>query len=369
MKLESRSPHARRPDGSRWPVAILGATGAVGQTFIRMLANHPWFEVAEVAASERSAGKPYAEATRWLEDEMPAAVAGLTVKACDPAEITSTIVFSALDSSAAGEVEPAFAKAGHLVLSNAKNYRMASDVPLVIPEVNGDHVKLLEHQRKARGWTGAIVTNANCAVTVVATALAPLHALFGVRKVFVTTMQAVSGAGYPGVPSLDILGNVIPYIGGEEEQKIEQELTKLLGVYDGTQIRSAAIATSAHANRVPVEHGHTVCLSVGFDRAPTVQQAIEAIREWRGAPDARGLPTSPELPIMLHDAIDRPQPRRDVMLGQGMTVSVGRVRADNILDIRLVAMAHNVVRGASGGSILNAELLVHSGFLAGQSNS
>jgi aspartate-semialdehyde dehydrogenase len=364
MMLESKSPFARRADGSRWPVAILGATGAVGQTFIRSLANHPWFEIAEVAASERSAGKSYAEATRWLEGEMPADIAKLTVQPCDPASVKSPLVFSALDANVAGEVEAAFAKAGRLVLSNAKNYRMEPDVPLMIPEVNGNHMALLAHQREVRGWSGAIVTNANCAVTVVATALAPLHAKFGVRKVFVTTMQAVSGAGYPGVPSLDILGNVIPYI-GDEEPKIERELVKLLGTMDGTTaITNAPIVTSAHANRVAVEHGHTVCMSVGFDRAPSADEAMAAIREWRGLPEARGLPTSPEFPLFLHEGSDHPQPRRDAMMGRGMTVSVGRVRADSILDIKLVAMAHNTIRGAAGGSILNAELLVNSGFLS-----
>jgi aspartate-semialdehyde dehydrogenase len=364
MKLESMSPHARQPDGSRWPVAILGATGAVGQTFIRMLANHPWFDVAEVAASERSAGKAYAEAARWLEGAMPDDVARLTVQHCDPATVKSPIVFSALDANVAGEVEGAFARDGRLVLSNAKNYRMEPDVPLMIPEVNGDHMSILAHQRALRGWSGAIITNANCAVTVVATALAPLHALFGVRKVFLSTMQAVSGAGYPGVPSLDILGNVIPFI-GEEEPKIERELVKLLGTVDGTTIKPAPIVTSAHANRVAVEHGHTVCMSVGVRSKPTVDEATAAIREWRGYPAARGLPTSPEYPIFLHDSNDHPQPRRDAMLGGGMTVSVGRVRADTMLDIKLVAMAHNTIRGAAGGSILNAELLVHSGFLSG----
>lgn len=363
MNLENRSALVRQPDGTRWPVAILGATGAVGQTFIRSLVDHPWFEIAEVAASERSAGKSYKEAARWLEGTMPLNVAGLTVQACDPAAIQSPIVFSALDSGVAGEVEGAFARAGRLVLSNAKNYRMEPDVPLVIPEVNGDHLQLIAHQRQTRGWSGAIVTNANCAVTVIAAALAPLHTKYGVRKVFVTTMQAVSGAGYPGVPSLDILGNVIPYI-GDEEPKIEKELTKLLGTLSGNEITMAPIVTSAHANRVAVEHGHTVCISVGFDKKPTVEEATAAIREWRGLEGARGLPTSPEFPIFLHDALDRPQPRRDAMMGRGMTVSVGRIREDAILDLKLVAMAHNTLRGAAAGSILNAELMVSNGMLA-----
>jgi aspartate-semialdehyde dehydrogenase len=347
---------------SRIPVAVLGATGAVGQAFIRLLQGHPWFELAEVAASERSVGKAYRDAARWLEGTLPASVADLVVAPCDPAAVRAPIVFSALDSSVAGEVEAAFAADGRLVLSNAKNYRMAADVPLVIPEVNGDHLALLHQQRAARGWAGGIITNANCAVTVVAMALAPLHQAFGVRKLFVTTMQAVSGAGYPGVASLDILGNAIPYI-GDEEPKIESELTKLLGTYDGAQIVAANIVTSAHANRVAVEHGHTVCMSVSFEKTPTVEQAIDALRTWRGVEAVHGLPSAPSPALVVRDELDRPQPRRDVNAGNGMAVTVGRVRTDNLFDLRLVAMAHNVVRGAAGGSILNAELMVATGQL------
>ncbi|HEY0931970.1 MAG TPA: aspartate-semialdehyde dehydrogenase [Gemmatimonas sp.] len=352
------------PSSTRWPVAVLGATGAVGQAFIRLLEGHPWFDLVEVAASERSAGKSYSEAAKWLEGVLPASVAGLTVKLCTPDEVTAPIVFSALDSGVAGDVEAAFARAGRLVLSNAKNYRMADDVPLVIPEVNGDHLALLAHQRQVRGWTGAIVTNANCATTVIAAALAPLHQAFGVTKVFATTMQAVSGAGYPGVASLDILGNVIPYI-GDEEPKIETELVKLLGTFDGTRIKHADIVTSAHANRVPVEHGHTVCLSVAFERKPTPEQALEVLRNWTGHEAVKGLPSAPEPALIIRDENDRPQPRRDVNRGNGMATTIGRVRADHLFDLRLVAMSHNVVRGAAGGSILNAELLAASGQLAG----
>jgi len=348
----------------RWPVAVLGATGAVGQAFIRLLDGHPWFDLVEVAASERSVGKPYREAARWLEGALPSAVGGLTVAPCDPGAVRAPIVFSALDSGVAGEVEAAFAAAGRLVLSNAKNYRMASDVPLVIPEVNGDHLGLLAHQRRQRGWPGGIVTNANCAVTVAAMALAPLHAAYGVRKVFISTMQAVSGAGYPGVPSLDILGNVIPYI-GDEEPKIETEITKLLGVFAHDHIVPADIVTSAHANRVPVEHGHTACLSVAFERRPTPEEALHTLRTWTGVPAVRGLPSAPSPALIVRDEPDRPQPRRDGPSGNGMAVTVGRVRVDPLFDLRLVAMAHNVVRGAAGGSILNAELLVATGQLSG----
>lgn len=348
----------------RWPVAVLGATGAVGQTFIRLLQGHPWFEVTHVAASERSAGKTYAEATRWIEGTIPPEVAGLTVTACDPAQVGARIVFSALDANAAGEAEAAFARAGALVLSNAKNYRMEPDVPLVIPEVNAPHLALLDVQRRARGFApgGGIVTNANCAATVATVALAPLHQAFGATKVFVTTMQAVSGAGYPGVPSLDILGNVIPYI-GDEEPKIEREMNKMLGSLRDEQVQFAPFAVSAHANRVATENGHLVCLSVGFGRRVAAAEALEALRAWRGCPEARGLPSAPEFPLVVTDAPDRPQTRRDVGAGRGMTVTVGRVRHDPILDVKLVALGHNTIRGAAGGSILNAELLASQGAL------
>ena len=358
------TPRDAPPSGRRWPVAILGATGAVGQTFIRLLQGHPWFTVAEVAASERSAGKSYAEATRWLEGPMPADVATLVVKACDPAQVTSPLVFSALDAAAASEVEPAFARAGRMVLSNAKSYRMEPDVPLVVPDVNAEHLGILAHQRATRGWSGAIVTNANCAATATAMALAPLHRAFNVQRLFVMSMQAVSGAGYPGVPSLDILGNVIPYI-GDEEPKIEGELPKILGLLgaDGRSIVHAPFGVSAHANRVPVEHGHTVCVSVEFARRPSPGDAIEALAAWRGPDGVRGLPSAPLVPLVVTDAPDRPQPRRDVNTNGGMSVVVGRVRTDPLLHLRFVALGHNTMVGASGASILNAELLAVRGFL------
>jgi aspartate-semialdehyde dehydrogenase len=359
--------HAPTPIASplgarRLPVAVLGATGAVGQTFVRLLDGHPWFELAEVAASERSAGKRYADATRWIEGTMPAAVADLTVASCEPSQLRSPVVFSALDSAAAGEVEPAFARAGRVVLSNAKNYRMEPDVPLLIPEINADHLCLLDGQRRNRGWTGAIVTNSNCATMVLTIALAPLHAAFGVRGLFVATMQAVSGAGYPGVPSLDILGNVIPYI-ADEEPKIESETRKILGRRTGDRVELAEMAITAHANRVPVEHGHTVCVSMSLDRKPSLGEAVEAMRTWRGADEARALPSAPERAINFTDDSARPQPRRDVMLGRGMTVTVGRLRPDPVLHFKLVAMGHNTIRGAAGASLLNAELMAVRGLL------
>ena len=347
----------------RIPVAILGATGAVGQTFIRLLANHPWLEVTEVAASERSAGKSYREATHWLSGEMPERVAGLTVTACDPAQVKAPIVFSALDSDAAGEIEAAFARAGRTVLSNARNYRMDADVPLLIPEVNPDHLGLLPVQRSVRKWSGAIVTNSNCSTMVVALALAPLHQAFGVRQLFVTTLQALSGAGYPGVPSLDILGNIIPFIGGGEEEKIESEPLKILGTFENGAITPATMTVSAQVNRVAVEHGHTVCMSVKLAARASPEDAVAAIRAWTGAVADLGLPSAPAVPVMVTMERDRPQPRRDVNAGNGMTVVVGRVRPDPLLDLRLVAMGHNTVRGAAGASILNAELMVARGLI------
>ena len=344
----------------RTPVAVLGATGAVGQTFIRLLDGHPWFRLAEVAASERSAGRTYGEAARWVgNSDMPADIRGMTVRACDPSDVTSGIVFSALDASVAGDAEAAFARAGRMVLSNAKNFRMDDDVPLVIPEVNADHLALLDVQRKNRGWTGAIITNANCASIMAVMPLAPLHAAFGINRLFIATMQAVSGAGYPGVPSLDILGNVVPYI-KDEEPKIETEIQKMLGRRANGRIEPATMVISAHANRVPVEHGHTVCLSIGFERRATAADALEVLRAWRGDSAAHGLPSSPARALVVTDLPDRPQPRRDVDAGRGMTVTVGRVRDDALFDVKMVAMGHNTIRGAAGASVLNAELLVAS---------
>jgi aspartate-semialdehyde dehydrogenase len=349
---------------SKWPVAILGATGAVGQTFIRLLADHPWFTVAEVAASDRSAGKSYREAAKWLEGTLPESIAELTVRTCDPNSIRSPLVFSALDSSAAGDVEPAFAKAGRLVFSNAKNFRMEPDVPLLIPEINAPHLAALPIQRAKRGWSGcgAIITNANCAASAAVFPLAALHAEFGIEQVMVVTMQAVSGAGYPGVPSLDILGNVIPYI-GDEEPKIEREIPKMLGTWTGSALVPAPIAVSAQTNRVPVEHGHTACMTVKLHSRADAGEARAIIDAWRGHDVARALPSAPERAMVVTDDDARPQPRRDAMAGKGMTCTVGRVREDTLWDLRLVALAHNTIRGAAGGSILNAELLAAQGGL------
>jgi aspartate-semialdehyde dehydrogenase len=346
---------------SKVPVAVLGATGAVGQAFVRLLANHPWFELAEVAASERSAGRTYEEAAHWIgDDPVPAHVAKLTVQPCVPKNVHSPIVFSALDSGVAGEAEAAFAKAGAVVLSNARNYRMEADVPLVIAEVNPDHLDVLEAQRKNRGWKGAIVTNGNCAAIAAVLPLAPLHAQFGVTKVFVATMQAVSGAGYPGVASLDILGNVIPFI-KDEEPKVEAEIRKFLGRRGAGRIDDAPIIVSAHTNRVPVEHGHTVVMSVALERKADIAVVEHALASWRGASEACGLPSSPDRPLIVASEPDRPQPRRDVNAGDGMSVTVGRVRRDTLLDVKLVALSHNIIRGAAGASVLNAELMAATG--------
>ncbi len=348
--------------GERVRVAVLGATGAVGQTFVRLLAGHPWFELAEVAASERSAGQRYGDVVRWLEGALPGEAASLEVLPCDPAAVRSRVVFSALDSTAAGGIEPLFAAAGALVFSNAKNFRMDADVPLVIPEVNASHLDVLGVQRERRGWSGGIVTNANCAATVAALAMAPLHAAFGIERAFVVTMQAVSGAGYPGVPSLDILGNVIPYI-ADEEPKIERELPKLLGRFEAGALVPAPLRVSAQANRVAVEHGHTVCLSLGFARRVTAEECVAAFTSWSVPDEIRDLPSAPARALVLADGADRPQPRRDAQTGAGMTVLVGRIRPDPILDVRLVALGHNTIRGAAGGSLLNAELLAARGWL------
>jgi aspartate-semialdehyde dehydrogenase len=330
--------------------------------FVRLLQGHPWFRLAEVAASERSAGKSYREATHWLEGTLPHEVAAFQVSQCHPSVVKSRVIFSALDSSVAGPVEEAFAAAGAMVFSNARNHRMDEDVPLVIPEVNPSHRELLVRQRARRGWSGAIMANANCAAIGAAIPLAALHEAFGVNKVFAVTMQAISGAGYPGVAALDILGNVVPFIGGEED-KIEQELQKMLGRFNGEHIEPAGFVVSAAANRVAVENGHTICLSVALDRRASADDCTKVFEQWRGEPAARSLPSSPERPLILDSNPDRPQPRRDLGAGNGMSVTIGRVRPDPIFDVKFVSLSHNTIRGAAGASLLNAELLAASGAL------
>ena len=345
---------------SRLPVGVLGATGMVGQQFVARLAAHPWFEVTWVAASERSEGKTYADAAPWrLQAPMPPAVAGLTVDACEPGR-GPRILFSALDARAADALEAPFARAGHVVLSNARTHRLDPLVPLLVPEVNADHLSLLPDQRRERGWSGAIVTNPNCAAVVLVMALAPLRP-FGIRRVSVSTMQAVSGAGYPGVASLDIIGNLVPFIGGGEEEKIEVESLKILGRDGGREPLAAVV--SAQVTRVPVVDGHTMTVSVELDGRPSVEDVVVAMRAFRGRPQSLGLPTAPDPPLVVMTEPNRPQPRLDADRGGGMTVSVGRVRACPVLSHKFVALGHNTIRGAAGASILNAELMRAEGLL------
>jgi len=341
------------------PVGILGATGAVGQRFVQLLTAHPWFEITALAASERSAGQSYVDACQWvIPGDPPAGIADQTVLPLEP-NLPARILFSALPTDIAQEMEPSFAAAGYIVCSNASAYRSVPDVPLLIPEINGDHVALVDHQRAQRGWAGLIVTSPNCTVTGVAMVLKPLHAAFGVRKVFMASMQATSGAGYPGVSALDILGNVVPYIPGEEE-KSQQELRKLLGTLVGDRIVPPDLLVSSHANRVPVLDGHTVSLSVGFDRSPPPEEAIEVLCAYK--PVCGDLPSSPDHLIFVRTEPDRPQPRLDRDAAGGMAVSVGRIRPCPILDLRMTTVVHNTLRGAAGGAILNAELLVAKGY-------
>ena len=342
-------------------VGILGATGTVGQRFVRLLEDHPWFVLRWVAASDRSAGKRYAEATTWqLEGAPPAAAADLRLDDCTPGR-APRLVFSSMSSDVAGEIERAFAAAGHVVVSNSSSYRMTPDVPLLVPEINPGHLGLLPAQRRERGWEGALVCNPNCAAVVLVMALAPL-ARFGLRRVVATTFQAVSGAGYPGVPSLDALGNVIPFIRGEEE-KLEPETQKILGSLDGDRVRPFPVTVSAHCNRVPSLDGHLVAASVELEEKPPLDAVRAALCSFRGLPQERRLPSAPERPIHLLDAPDRPQPRRDAGLENGMATAVGRVRECPVLGYKFVALSHNVLRGAAGAAVLNAELMHSEGLL------
>jgi aspartate-semialdehyde dehydrogenase len=346
-------------------VGILGATGMVGQQFIALLANHPWFRIAWVGASQRSEGKRYRDATAWrLPAPLPDDVAGLEVDAATPGRAPQ-LVFSGLDSSVAGEIEGAFAAAGHTIVSNSRNYRMERDVPLLIPEINADHLALLDVQRATRGWPGRIVTNPNCATIVLAMALAPLRQ-FGLSKVMVTTLQAVSGAGYPGVASWDILGNVIPYIGGGEEEKVQTETNKILGSLapdSEAHVVPHPLAISATTTRVPVHDGHTGSISIALDQRPERAAIIDAWNSFRGRPQTLGLPSAPPQPIVYLTEPNRPQPALDVHRDGGMTVTVGRLRACPVLDDKFIALGHNTIRGAAGAAILNAELMHREGML------
>jgi aspartate-semialdehyde dehydrogenase len=338
-------------------VGVLGATGMVGQRLVRLLADHPWFRLTALAASARSAGKPYGEAVSWqLSGGVPAGASDRAVRECDPASHGDCdLVFSGLDSATARDVEPAFAAAGLAVVSNASAFRMADDVPLLIPEVNADHVSLISAQR-AKGTPGFVVTNPNCSVTGLAVALAPLHERFVIRRAVVATLQAVSGAGMEGPGAIELLDNVIPFIRGEEE-KVEVELGKLLGVVDGDRVRPAEIAVSAHCHRVGTLDGHLEAVSLELARPAAVEEVIRTLREFRGAARDDGLPSAPASTIVVRDEPDRPQPRLDRDEGHGMSVVVGRVRPCPVLGVKLELLSHNTVRGAAGAAILNAELL------------
>jgi aspartate-semialdehyde dehydrogenase len=345
------------------PVGILGATGVVGQRFIQLLEAHPWFEVAWLAASERSAGQAYGDAVRWrLKTPIPERVRQMPVSKAGP-EGAPRAIFAALDAAIARDLEPQFAAAGCAVISNSSAFRMHDNVPLVVPEVNADHIALIENQCWRKQSGGYIVTNPNCSAIGLVVALAPLHQKFGIESLFVTTMQAVSGAGYPGVASLDILGNVIPYI-AKEEEKMEEETRKLLGTLIADRIERASFSMTAHCNRVPVEDGHTESVSVKLNRPATADELITAFNEFRATPQELKLPLAPAQPVFYDATPDRPQPRFDVDRGHGMTVSVGRLRACGVLDYKFTVLSHNTIRGAAGAALLNAELLKAKGLLS-----
>ena len=342
-------------------IGILGATGMVGQQFIALLATHPWFRVAWLGASQRSEGKSYRDAAAWrLPTPLVDDVGRMPVDAATPGRAPK-LVFSALDSSVAGEIEAAFAEAGHTIVSNSRNHRMDPTVPLLVPEVNADHLALLAAQVAGHGWKGRLVTNPNCSTVVLSMALAPLRT-FGLKTVMITTLQAISGAGYPGVPSWDILGNVIPFIDGEEE-KIETETKKILGCVADKRIDPHPVVISAQTTRVAVQNGHTESISVGFDHRPPVEAIIEALRAFKGRPQELELPSAPNPPIVYLAERNRPQPALDVDRGRGMTVSVGRLRPCPVLDYKFIALGHNTIRGAAGAAILNAELMHREGLL------
>ena len=347
---------------NKLPVGILGATGMVGQRFIQLLENHPWFEVAWLAASERSAEKSYGDAVKWrMKTPLPKQIADMKVSPA-AANGSPKIIFAALDADIARELEPQFAENGSAVISNSSAWRMHPSVPLVIPEVNADHLGLIETQEWRKKSGGFIVTNANCSAIGLVLALAPLHAKFGIEKLFVATMQAVSGAGYPGVPSIDILGNVIPFIKNEEE-KMETETRKMLGALKGNEVQLADFGMAAHCNRVPVEDGHTESVSVSFKKKATADQILESWSSFRSVPQELKLPHAPAEPILYDSRVDRPQPRFDVDRGNGMSSTCGRLRPCSLLDWKFTVLSHNTIRGAAGAALLNAELLKVKGYL------
>jgi aspartate-semialdehyde dehydrogenase len=338
-------------------VAVLGATGTVGQRFITLLADHPWFRLTALTTSERSAGKRYADAVHWhLPEPMPASVADMNLEPTRP-DIGADLCFSALPTDAAEQHEAALAKAGHHVFSNASTHRMDADVPNLLAEVNFEHVKALAKQRQGRGWSGSIVTNGNCTAIHLTLAIAPLHRDFGIEQLLVTTMQSISGAGYPGVPSLDVLDNVVPFIGGEEE-KVVEETQKFLGAWDAKGFAPARFPMSVHCNRVLVRDGHTETVSLRLKDAPKLDAVRASFERFRGRPQELGLPSAPKRPIVIRDDPDRPQPLLDRDTERGMASTVGRLREDPVLGVKFVLVGHNTIRGAAGASVLNAELLV-----------
>lgn len=350
---------------SHIPVAVLGATGSVGQRFISLLDHHPWFKVVTLAASDRSVGQKYSQAARWvLDTPIPDYAREMVVVPAATECIDAKIVFSALHSEVAKDLEPQFAQAGAAVCSNASSYRRGEDVPLLLPEINAEHIHLVREQRRKRGWSGAIITNPNCTSTGLTIALKALDNAFGVEKVFAVSLQALSGAGYPGVPSLDIMDNIIPNVAnGGEEDKVEWEPRKMLGTLNEGRIDLADITFSAHTNRVAVTDGHTVCASIKLKKSVEPETAVQALRDYRAPASASELPSSPQPVIEVREEADRPQPRLDRLTGNGMTTVVGRVRRDPILDLKFVVLSHNTIRGAAGASIYNAELFVKEGLL------
>lgn len=344
------------------PVGILAATGSVGQRFVQHLVDHPWFEIAAVTGSARTVGRPYGEGVNWLvEGEPPSSVARLIVQPTEPT-LDVPIVFSALPSADARELEPQFAAAGYIVLTNASPYRMDPYVPLLIPEVNPEHTAIIPHQQQAYGWKGFIVANANCSTTSIVLPMKILHETYGIESAVVVTLQAISGAGYPGVPSLDIMDNIIPYIGGEDE-KLEREPRKLCGTYADGKLQLADFAVSAQANRVPVIDGHLGSVSVKLKEGATAVDAIERFKSWQLPEICRDLPTMPPQVLIYRPEPDRPQPRLDRNAGSGLAWTVGKVRECPVNDLRFMSIAHNTLRGAASGSVLNAELLVRQGFI------
>ncbi len=343
-------------------VGILGATGMVGQHFIKFLDGHPLFELTWLGASERSAGKRYTDAAKWhLGATAPESAAKLTVSEAVPGNAPQ-LLFSAMDASVATDIERAFAKAGHTVVSNSRNHRMEQDVPLLVPEINAAHLRLLPKQKALRGWKGQIVTNPNCSTIVLTMGLAPLVP-FGITRIVTTTLQAVSGAGYPGVPSMDILGNVIPFIGNEEE-KMQEETQKIMGTFAGDHIAPLEAKVSAHCNRVAVIDGHTVTVSVEFSTKPTEADIRNAFETFSAVPQERNLPSAPKRPVQYMVEADRPQPRKDAERDRGMATFVGRLRPCPVFDWKFVALGHNTIRGAAGAAVLNAELMQSEGLLA-----